>query len=158
MKAPLKPVIIDGNDRRPAPRPQRRSLVRVLYDTVDAIGGDGATLTEIVSYLPAAIEADETDIIIDVERIRLNLQTQVHAGYFIFNPTEQRYRIAPMSYYQACRKRLQESRANSNPLAPRPPPVVLAPPRDYRNVWIAGAFGLGIWVGLLIGDFLWRVS
>ena len=89
-----------------APRPPRRSLVQILYDTIEAIGGDGATEDQIMALLPAAIN-DKTDatIVLTKDRLHNNLITQTNAGYFIHDPVRKAWRIAPLSYYEARRLR-----------------------------------------------------
>jgi len=90
--------IVKGNDNALAPRPTRRSLIRALYDAVEALGTDGGgTISAILGMLPVTDDAEKA---YDNKRIFHNLQQGVHSGYFTHNSVGDYFRIAPLSYYE----------------------------------------------------------
>ena len=140
------------NDNVPAPRPPRRSIVRILYDTIEAIGGDGATEQEIVEMLPAAI-TDAKDMLpfMDRARLRTNLMSQVYGGYFLYDPNANRFRIASLAYYNARREYIKTHDRTPRPF--RQHPHTNAPVVRYVTNWflLVGVSLFSFVLGLLLG-------
>lgn len=98
-------------DERPplAPRPAKRSMARSVYDAVDAL--ERATLTEIMTYLPATEDAERwSKAKAKPDYVARQLAAAVYYGYLVTGEGDNGYtywKVAPLQYY----KRQAERRA-----------------------------------------------
>ncbi len=97
---------IDGTKRGYAPRPTRASMLRALYDAVEA-AGSVAKIREIKELLPLT---DDAHRLLKKSAIDHGLYNAVYSGYLVHNPKDDTYRIAPLSYYEARQQVVLETR------------------------------------------------
>jgi hypothetical protein len=103
----MKPVLVTT---KTAPRPTRKSIARALYDTVDAIGGP-ATLRQIVDLLPST---DDYDRVINGKgQILHHLQQCGWQGYLVHNSENDRWQLAPISFYNDRRALIKQADVRS---------------------------------------------
>lgn len=99
-----KVTVIDGTKQSVAPAPSR-GLAKLVYQVVKELGG--ATETQIKKYLPAV--SDDVDQYINRKKFDNCLYSSVYSGYLITDGNK--YRIAPMSYYEARQEIVHENKA-----------------------------------------------
>lgn len=72
-------------------------MVKGCYDALDALAGP-ARIDQIINLLPASdLEPEQY---IDADRLRKVMMSGKSWGYFNYDPTTQKWTIAPRSYYQ----------------------------------------------------------
>ena len=144
--------VLDGSRTELAPRPKRHGPTRLLYDVVDAMGGE-ATTAEIKKYLPAAV-TDAKDVITQ-KKLNGALKRCVYLGYLVV--LGDKYKVAPMAYYESRQDYVKELRDKYNKKDPSElikrargaSPFVVS----QTNWWATATLSLlGFIVGFLIGQ------
>ena len=132
-----------------APRPTRASIQRAIYDAVESLGGDGGTDKEIRKLLPATDDAER--LILRRKKLDRALYMSQYAGYIVHNPRNNTYKIAPLEYYTARQKVVEDHQRHfkSKRLRPRLVKVAVSAVVD-RKLLFAVAW-ISFFVGLLCG-------
>lgn len=107
MRSKLSAVIDGTGGNKLAPSPHR-GLIKALYETVDACGG--ANMGQIKKYLPAAI--DNFSQVATTKKIEKSLYSAVYRGYLVHSPTNDYWKIAPLSYYKERQRIMQQLKDN----------------------------------------------
>jgi len=138
--------IIDGSDKRPAPRPSR-GLMKACYETVRALGQ--ADEKRIREYLPAAVD-DASQL--GNKRVAKALYACKYHGYLIVH--DGIYRIAPRTWFNRRQKEIEqlagtrEKPSNHDGSYDVPEPKLPALRFDLLS-FILG-LALGSWAGYIV--------
>lgn len=133
-----------------APPPQR-GMSKAIYETLDTLSGP-ATFKEVWDLLPAAI--DNSHQLGTKKKIHQTITGMVYRGYFIHDNAADRWSIAPLSYYEARQKYIDERKADPSERHYQDLPVAASisakqSNRMYLMIGLAGGFLAGMAFGML---------
>jgi len=91
-----------------APRPERRSFSRSLYDAIESNAGP-STIEQVISLLPATDDADKWNTSTP-DRVTQLLKSAESHGYVQYDEASQRWKLATKQWYEQRQAHIAEQR------------------------------------------------